>query len=196
MNLLIDRIAELAGPEVAAQITADFGGATHYIAAATPLPANAPTRVRLDGHFNLAHPVWRVAESMADALQGLASAGIQVNAVYVEPRGLGDAYIDALQAQPALHGLPVAAFTAPPSCPALSPALAAATSALQPPPIGSSIYMPKPSPFASETPEARRARHQRRFHQIRAGNVEAPPEIPARPLAGLGVTVPKPADAQ
>ena len=54
------------------------------------------------------------------------------------------------------------------------------------------IYMPAPSPFASETPAARRARHLRRWRQVQAGNVEAPPEIPGSPAdaAGLGAAVP------
>ncbi len=60
------------------------------------------------------------------------------------------------------------------------------------------IYMPAPSPFVNETPAARRARHLRRWRQVQAGNVEAPPEIPGSPAdaAGLGAAVPPPGAGQ
>ena len=48
---------------------------------------------------------------------------------------------------------------------------------------GFRIYMPTSQP--SETPEARRARHYRRYLQVQAGTVEAPPDIPSLPAAGL-----------
>lgn len=63
-------------------------------------------------------------------------------------------------------------------------------------PAAPALYTPKPSPFASETPEARRARHLRRWQQVKAGNVEAPPEIPEQPRVDLGAKAPQSGGAE
>ena len=59
---------------------------------------------------------------------------------------------------------------------------------------GIRYYMPAARP--SETPEARQARHLRRLHQVLAGNVEAPPEAPAPPVAGPDAVAPTQEDSQ
>jgi len=47
------------------------------------------------------------------------------------------------------------------------------TAPLKEPPV----YIPGPSPLVNETPEARAARHRRRFRQVKECGAEALPEI-------------------
>lgn len=109
MTDFLTRLTELAGAETAATLQAEFGGGTHYL----PLvkrPQAQPVVVVMHGNFSPQHPIAHVAASLGLGLQALAASGVEVTAIGIQARGMGDAYIAALRGPLGLQGVRVEAM--------------------------------------------------------------------------------------
>ncbi len=68
----------------------------------TGLQQAQPLQLQIHAVIDPATPVSVVINALATALYGLAGSGLPVQSVQIEPRGLGDGYLAALQARPDL----------------------------------------------------------------------------------------------
>lgn len=91
---ILDRISELASPHIAAQLQVEFGGTTIYV---PQLPDGSPVAVRLECCFSPIMPIGHVVQTLPAALDALHRAGVSAQVLRVEQRGLGDAYLNALE---------------------------------------------------------------------------------------------------
>jgi hypothetical protein len=108
MPHFLDRLTELAGAETTATLQSEFGGTSCYLPR-SDRPHAQPVVVVLQGHFSPLQPIAQVAMNLGIGLQALAAAGVEVESIGINPIGLGDGYIDALQGPLGLRGVSVKA---------------------------------------------------------------------------------------
>ena len=109
MTDFITRLTELAGAETAAKLLNEFGGTSCYMPVAQCHQAQ-PVGVVLHGHFCTTHPIAQVVMNLGVGLHALDSAGVKVTSIGIKTRGLGDAYIAALQWSLKQQGVEVTAM--------------------------------------------------------------------------------------
>lgn len=108
MTDFITRLTELAGADTAAALVAEFGGTTVFL----PKPSTpVPLRLQISAVIDPMIPMAVVTNALATAVYGLNGSGVRVQSLQLETRGLGQAYLEALQSRPELgSGVAVQSF--------------------------------------------------------------------------------------
>lgn len=109
MTNFLTRLTELAGSETATALVAEFGGQTVFL----PKPCTpVALRLQISAVIDPIKPMAVVTSALATAIFGLNGSGVLVQSLQLETRGLGQSYLEALQARPELgSGVAVQSFT-------------------------------------------------------------------------------------
>ena len=93
-NQALRKLIALLGVDATETLLEEFGGTLFPEAAPSATPSVA---LRLECCLNPAMPIGHAAQALPDALDALRRAGVSAQVLRVEQRGLGDAYLNALE---------------------------------------------------------------------------------------------------